>query len=74
MSDCTKIPYASRNAATIAMRAIGRKKIARGLKGPIGAYFCGACKHWHLTSKSVTRTPPWEKVQRGRRPRATGAP
>jgi hypothetical protein len=40
MSDCSKLPYSSWTAATIAMRAIGRKKTARGLKGPTGAYFC----------------------------------
>ena len=73
MSDCSKIPFASRTKATIAMRAIRRKKTARGLKGPTGAYLCGPCKSWHLTSKSTTQTPPWEKVRGARRPRAVGA-
>ena len=38
------------------------KKLARGLKAPTGAYLCGPCKRWHLTSKSPTQTPPWVKV------------
>ena len=68
MSDCSKIPYSSYTAATIALRAIRRKKIARGLKSPTGAYLCPSCKRWHLTSKSPTQTPPWEKARNGRRP------
>lgn len=63
MSGCQKIPYKSCTAATIAMRAIRRKKAARGLKVPTGAYFCGTCRCWHLTSKSPTQTPPWEKAR-----------
>ncbi len=44
-----QIPYCSCTAATIAMRAIRRKKTARGLKSPTGAYLCATCNRWHLT-------------------------
>jgi hypothetical protein len=63
MSECSKIPYCSCNQATVAMRGIRRKYIAGGVKPPTGAYFCGTCKQWHLTSKSATRTPPWQKTR-----------
>lgn len=61
------------DAQPLAMRAIRRKKPARGLNGPTGAYFCPKCKGWHLTSKSRTQTPPWEKGRSMRRSRASGA-
>jgi hypothetical protein len=65
MSECSKICYLTRAAATIAMRPIARQYAARGLKSPTGAYFCSACKGWHLTSKSATQVAPWERA-RGR--------
>jgi hypothetical protein len=65
MSECSKICYPTRAAATIAMRPIARRYAAHGLKRPTGAYFCSACKGWHLTSKSGTQVAPWEKA-RGR--------
>jgi hypothetical protein len=73
MSDCSKIPYRSCTEATLAMRAIRRKKTARGLNGPTGAYLCPTCKRWHLTSKSRTQTPPWQKSRSVRRSRTSSA-
>jgi hypothetical protein len=63
MSACSKIPYTSRWAALAAMRAIARRYVIRGLKGPRGAYLCNSCRCWHLTSKSRVQTPPWVKVR-----------
>ena len=63
MSDCSKIPFASRTKATIAMSAIRRKKTARGLKGPTGAYLCGPCKSWHLTSGQQRRRRPGRRSE-----------
>jgi hypothetical protein len=40
MSECSKIPYATRWIALVAMRAIARSRVARGLTGPRGTYFC----------------------------------
>ena len=64
MSDCSKIPYLTCRAATVAMRAIQRRYATQGLKGPTGAYLCGTCKRWHLTSRSGTQMPPWERARR----------
>jgi len=63
MSECSKIPYASRWIALVAMRAIARSRVARGLTGPRGTYFCSSCRCWHLTSKATVQTPPWGKAQ-----------
>ena len=48
MSDCSKIPYGSCTAATIAMRAIRRKKTTRGLKAP----------DWHLLLPDLQAMAP----------------
>jgi hypothetical protein len=61
MSECSKIPYPSHAAALLAMRGIARASRARGRTGPRGAYLCGSCRSWHLTSQAGMRKPPWEK-------------
>jgi hypothetical protein len=58
MSECSKIPYTSRWIALVAMRAIARRSVTRGLTGPRGTYFCSSCRCWHLTSKARVQTPP----------------
>jgi len=63
MSECSKIPYASRWIALVAMRAIARSRVTRGLTGPRGTYFCTPCRCWHLTSKARLQTPPWLKAR-----------
>jgi len=63
MSECSKIPYARRWMAVVAMRAIARSCVTRGLKGPSGAYLCRSCRCWHLTSKTGVQTPPWVKAR-----------
>lgn len=63
MSECSKIPYTSRWIALVAMRAIARSRVARGLPGPRGTYFCSPCRCWHLTSKARVQTPPWVKAR-----------
>jgi hypothetical protein len=62
MSECSKIAYASRWIALVAMRAIARSRVTRGLTGPRGTYFCSSCRCWHLTSKARVQTPPWAKT------------
>lgn len=59
MDSCSKIPYSSLALACLALRAIQRRSEVRGRKSPSGAYFCGPCRRWHLTSKSPTRVPDW---------------
>ena len=63
MSNCSKLPYASRWIALVAMRAIARRRVTRGLAGPRGTYFCRSCRCWHLTSKARIQTPPWVKAR-----------
>ena len=63
MSECSKIPYASRWIALLAMKAISSNRVARGLTGPEGTYLCSSCRCWHLTSKARVQTPPWLKTQ-----------
>lgn len=58
---CSKLPYRTQWMALRAMRAIGRKSKWPGAVVPIGAHFCSECRCWHLTSRSRTQTPPWEK-------------
>lgn len=67
MSECSKIPYATRWAALVAMRAIVRRYATRGLTGPKGAYLCSSCRCWHLTSKAGVQTPPWVKQRSAER-------
>lgn len=79
MSSCSKVSYPTKIAAVLAIHAIQRRNAARDRKGPTGAYICSACKRWHLTSKSGTQTPPWEREtsrarQRGGRQGTTPAP
>ena len=59
MDSCSKIPYNTLTLATKALHAIQRRSAARGLKSPTGAYVCGACGRWHLTSQTPTRVPRW---------------
>lgn len=58
---CAKIPYPNLIAAELALRAIKQRCENRGQKAPTGAYLCGPCRRWHLTSKSASQTPPWRK-------------
>lgn len=61
MSECSKIRHQRKQAALAALAAIQRSADARGSDGPRGAYWCGPCQSWHLTSKSATRPAPWER-------------
>ena len=61
MADCKKRPYLSEWDAIAALRAIRRKSDGAAGRQVRGAYFCPACRVWHLTSKSKTRRPPWKK-------------
>jgi hypothetical protein len=63
MSDCSKISYVHRWEAVVAMRAIARAYTARGAQGPRGAYFCSACRRWHLTSRDALQAAPWTKAR-----------
>ncbi len=63
MSKCSKIAYASRGDAVVAMRGIARARATRGLTGPQGAYLCSSCGCWHLTSKAGVQTEPWAKAR-----------
>jgi hypothetical protein len=64
VSECLKVSYCSRGEALFAMRVIARAYRRRGGTGPRGAYFCGSCRCWHLTSRVGVQTPPWEKGRR----------
>lgn len=59
MDSCSKIPHSSLTLACLALRAIQRRSAVRGRTSPTGAYFCGPCRRWHLTSTSPTRMPQW---------------
>ena len=61
MPGCAKIPYPTRFAAELALRAIKQRCENSGQKAPTGAYLCGPCRRWHLTSKSTSQIPPWAK-------------
>lgn len=63
MSGCPKVHYPSRNDAERYMGVIAKKCAARGRKAPTGAYLCRECRCWHLTSKSTSQVPPWEKAR-----------
>lgn len=59
MSTCTKISYADRAKALLALNAIGRAMKRKGRRGPRGAYLCASCRAWHLTSARGIQSPPW---------------
>lgn len=61
---CSKLPYLTQRMALRAMCAIVRKGQGKATKVPTGAYFCGECRCWHLTSKSGTQVPPWTRDER----------
>ena len=61
MRTCSKVSYASRTSALLAMRAIARRMEERGRTAPKGAYLCSTCRCWHLTSVPGVQTAPWSK-------------
>ena len=63
---CSKQPYRTQWMALCAMRAIVLRCQGQNVKVPTGACLCSACRCWHLTSKSGTQTPPWDKRRAAR--------
>ena len=63
---CSKRPYRTQRMAICAMRAIVHKCQGQDVKVPTGAYLCSECRCWHLTSKSGTQRPPWDKRRAAR--------
>jgi hypothetical protein len=61
MLPCSKKPHSTRWSAECALRAIQRQNRARDRTAPTGTYWCRNCKAWHVTSKSASRPPPWER-------------
>jgi hypothetical protein len=61
MHSCSKVAYANRRDALLALRAISRAYARRGYRGPQGAYLCRPCGRWHLTSAKRVQTAPWMK-------------
>lgn len=61
MLDCSKIAYANRWQALVAMRVISRAYEERGRQGPRGVYLCRPCGSWHVTSAKRVQTAPWTK-------------
>lgn len=61
MLSCSKVAYANRRDALLALRAISRAYARRGLRGPQGAYLCRPCGRRHLTSQMRVQPAPWTK-------------
>jgi hypothetical protein len=61
MAVCDKQRYLTKPEALRALNMIFRRSRRKNRRAPTGAYFCGACRTWHLTSKSATQTAPWER-------------
>lgn len=61
MFTCTKVSYADRTKALIALNAIGRAMKRKGRQGPRGTYLCASCRAWHLTSSPGIQSPPWRR-------------
>lgn len=66
MLSCSKVAYANRRDALLALRAISRAYARRGLRGPQGAYLCQPCGRWHLTSARRVQTAPWMRARASR--------
>lgn len=62
MAVCEKLPYLTQLQAELALRAIARRARERGRRGPTGSYLCRPCRRWHLTSKSKSQRPPWDRA------------
>ncbi|GAB3192062.1 hypothetical protein GCM10027261_03760 [Geodermatophilus arenarius] len=63
MSGCLKKRYPSQVAALLALRAIQKRSPEAERKRPTGVYLCSQCRgQWHLTSKSASQSPPWQKA------------
>jgi hypothetical protein len=54
MQKCRKVPYPTRWHAQRALQAV--QESVSPSRREKAAYPCAACKAWHLTSKSRTRT------------------
>lgn len=62
MVACDKKPYPTQWRAEVALRACARRARQRGRPEPTGTYLCRHCRRWHLTSKSKSQTPPWDRA------------
>lgn len=61
MSTCSKTPYQTQWLAELTLKKVRQLNASRGKKCPTGTYFCASCRAFHLTSKSVSQKPPWDR-------------
>jgi hypothetical protein len=61
MGQCSKVRYASKAQAELALKHVQLSCRRRGRTVPTGSYWCAGCRSWHLTSKSPSRSAPWDQ-------------